>query len=69
MESFENFKVLYLAQKDFKYFEICSRPVFFLYNYCVKISDLFNNRCGGYDQVTKSILSKTCFAIHFTVFS
>jgi len=36
MKIFENFKVVYSAQKCLKYFEICNRSLFYLYTIMLK---------------------------------
>jgi len=41
IEIFENFKVLYHAQKLSKYYEFYNRPIFYSFKYCVKVLSLF----------------------------
>lgn len=48
METFENFKFLYLARKFPKCFEFCNIPIFYLFKHCVKISGRFNDYFESY---------------------
>jgi len=41
IEFIKKFKVLCLAQKSMKYFEICVRPVSYLYKHCIKMFGIF----------------------------
>lgn len=44
-----NFEILYLDRKIAKYFEICIRPVYYIYKLGVKISNLSDNHVECYD--------------------